>query len=177
MPRQSREARARSASRRTCTTCRRVERPPRASRRRQGSAACPAAGVARSRPSFRLCWKSAVSRKFWPEASTPLSIRMAWTFSHPAQQKASLAGVEAAKRAGHDDSGARDRAGPLPDLDHLRVGLLGLHVGEDQDADEQDRPRIPGTESGRDAFFIWLSVGARKVMGMVFVAGDDREDG
>ena len=29
------------------------------------------------RPRRRLCWKSSVSRKFWPEASTPLSTRMA----------------------------------------------------------------------------------------------------
>ena len=38
-------------------------------------------------PSCRLCWKSSVSRKFCPLATTPLSIRMAYTFSHPAQQK------------------------------------------------------------------------------------------
>ena len=37
-------------------------------------------------------------------------------------------------------------------LDHLRVGPLRLHVGEDQDADEQRRPRTPGTESGRGRF-------------------------
>src|ERR1035438_4354342 len=40
------------------------------------------------KPSWRLRWKSSVSRKFWQVATTQLSTRIAWTFSQPAQQYA-----------------------------------------------------------------------------------------
>ena len=53
-------------------------------------------------------------------------------------------------------------------IDHLGVGLLGFHVGEDQDADEEHRDQ--DQERNQDGYgllvFHLLSVGARKVMGM-----------
>src|ERR1019366_4166876 len=71
----------------------------------------------------------------------------------------------------------RSRRGPFSrvpataHLDHLRVGLFGLHIGEDQDADEQRRDQNQERDQYRHGLLHLLSAGPRKVMG---IASDSR---